>query len=1241
MSKHNTQTRRKVSNGSFRSIFMHADGADMFLMTFGFLGAVGDGISTPTMFYFTSTIMNSIGDFSSLSNDVFIDKINKNAEYLCFLAVGKFIACFLEGYCWARTAERQASKLRSDYLKAVLRQEVAYFDLNVTSTAEIITSVSSDSLVIQEVISEKVPVFVMYVSLFCGAYAAAFILLWRLAIVALPFIIVLVIPGLIYGRVLMSLSRKIREEYNKAGVVAEQAISSVRTVYSFVGENKSLTEYSAALEGSFKLGLKQGLAKGLAIGSNSVSYIVWSFLIWYGSRLVMYHGARGGTVFAVGAVITFGGVSLGSALSNVRYFSDAMAASERIREVIKRVPEIDSDNMEGEILQQVSGEVEFKNVKFAYPSRPESVIFKDFNLKVPAGKTVALVGGSGSGKSTVIALLQRFYDPQGGEICVDGVRIEKLQLKWLRSQMGLVSQEPALFATTVKENILFGKEDASMDEIIEASKASNAHNFISQLPQAYDTQVGERGIQMSGGQKQRIAIARAIIKSPRILLLDEATSALDSESERVVQDALDRASVGRTTIVIAHRLSTIRNADVIVVVQDGQVVEWGHHDHLIQLENGFYTSLIRLQETKQNDEPITPSPLRPSSVSSTYDFHNTSSRRRSINVSRSNSVNHGAEDKFASQTEQVFPVPSFKRLLAMNIPEFRQALYGSVGAILFGAVQPVYSFGMGSMISVYFLVDHDEIKHKTTMYSLWFAGLAVFTMVINIIQHYNFAAMGEYLTKRVREKMMSKILSFEIGWFDQDENSTGALCSRLAKDANVVRSLVGDRCSLLIQTFSAVTVAFILGLVIAWRLALVMIAVQPLVIIGFYSKRVLLKTMSQKAMKAQEESSKLAAEAVSNLRTVTAFSSQPRILKMLQETQKAPMRESIRQAWYAGFGLALTQSLMPCTWALDFWYAGKLISAGQLGAKALFQTYLILVSTGRTIADAGTMTNDLAKGSDAVQSVFAVLDRYTLIEPEDPDGEKPEIITGHVEIRDVDFAYPARPDVMIFKGFSIDIEAGKSTALVGQSGSGKSTIIGLIERFYDPMKGVVKIDGRDIRSYHLRTLRKYIALVSQEPALFAGTIRENIIYGASGEVSESEVIEAAKAANAHDFIAVLKDGYDTQCGDRGIQLSGGQKQRVAIARAILKNPSVLLLDEATSALDSQSEKVVQDALERMMVGRTNVVVAHRLSTIQSCNTIAVLEKGKVVEKGNHSSLLAKGPTGAYYSLVSLQKPNSA
>jgi ATP-binding cassette subfamily B (MDR/TAP) protein 1 len=282
------------------------------------------------------------------------------------------------------------------------------------------------------------------------------------------------------------------------------------------------------------------------------------------------------------------------------------------------------------------------------------------------------------------------------------------------------------------------------------------------------------------------------------------------------------------------------------------------------------------------------------------------------------------------------------------------------------------------------------------------------------------------------------------------------------------------------------------------------------------------------------------------------------------------------------------------------------------------------------------MTADLAKGADAVASVFAVLDRETEMDPDSPDGYKPEKLKGEVDIRGVDFAYPSRPDVIIFKRFSLSIQPAKSTALVGQSGSGKSTIIGLIERFYDPTSGVVEIDRKDIKAYNLRSLRQHIGLVSQEPTLFAGTIRENIVYGTE-VASEEEIENAARSANAHDFISNLKDGYETRCGEQGVQLSGGQKQRIAIARAILKNPAILLLDEATSALDSQSEKVVQEALDRMLVGRTSVVVAHRLSTIQNCDMIIVLEKGAVVETGTHASLMAKGPTGTYFGLVNLQQ----
>ncbi|KAL7140886.1 hypothetical protein ABFS83_08G017200 [Erythranthe nasuta] len=1235
--KNATTFRKKRSTHVFSgSIFTFADGFDKLLMILGFLGAVGDGITVPLILFLYSRLMNTIGSSANNSGMAshLTDHVKENALLLCYLACGQWFSCFLEGYCWTRTSERQASRLRIKYLKAVLRQDIGYFDLHVSSTAEVIASVSSDSLIIQEVISEKIPVFVMDLSTFVGGYVMAFFLLWKLTIVGFPFVVFLVIPGLVYGRTLMNIGRKLRDEYMKAGTIVEQAVSSVRTVYSFVGEDKTISEYSLALEATVKLGLRQGLAKGLAIGSTGVIFSIWAFVSYYGSRLVMYHGAQGGTVFAVGAAIIVGGLAFGSSLSNLKYFSEASAAGERIMEVIKRVPKIDSDSVEGQILQHVSGEVELRHVEFAYPSRPKSMIFEELNLKIPAGKTVALVGGSGSGKSTVIALLQRFYDPIGGEILLDGVAIDKLQLKWLRSQMGLVSQEPALFARSIKENILFGKEDASMDEVIEASRAANAHNFITQLPRGYDTQVGERGVQLSGGQKQRIAITRAVIKNPKILLLDEATSALDSGSERIVQEALDKAAVGRTTIIIAHRLSTVRNADIITVLQNGRVQETGSHDQLAANENGSYASLIRLQQQNYTaEEESVPSDLDRTE----NDVRSTSSRRVSAVMSRSSSARSAEPSRITEPPTQVFPAPSFRRLLAMNSPEWRQATLGCASALLFGAIQPVYSFALGSIIFTYFLTDHDEIKREIRNYSLCFLALAAFSLLVNICQHYNFAAMGESLTKRIREKMLSKMLTFEIRWFDQDENSTGAICSRLAKDATVVRSLVGDRMALLIQTFSAVTIACTMGLVIAWKLALVMISVQPLIIVCFYCKKAVLKSMSSKAIKAQEESSKLAVEAVSNLRTITAFSSQARVLRMLESAQEGPVRESLRQSWFAGLVLGTSQSVTTCTWAFDFWYGGKLMAEGYIGAKALFQTFMILVSTGRVIAEAGNMTGDLVKGASAVGSVFSVLDRRSLIEPDEANGCKPEGLSGRIEISDVDFAYPTRPEVMVFVGFSIDIVAGKSTALVGGSGSGKSTVIGLIQRFYDPVRGSVRIDGRDIRMYNLRSLRKHIALVSQEPALFAGTVRENISYGCGGGgAGESEVIEAAKAANAHDFIAGLAEGYDTFCGDRGVQLSGGQKQRIAIARAVLKRPAVLLLDEATSALDGRAEKVVQDALERVVVGRTSVVVAHRLSTVKNCDTIAVLDEKKVVEMGNHASLLAKGPTGVYYSLVSLQ-----
>ncbi|CBI14902.3 unnamed protein product, partial [Vitis vinifera] len=1026
-------------SGSLRSILRYSDWKDMVLMTLGTFGCVADGLTMSAMMLVISKLMNAYA-VTSLS----LADIDKYALALLYVALGIGAGSFLEGFCWARTAERQTSRLRRKYLQAVLRQDVGFFERThgASMTSQVVSSISTDILVIQGVLSEKLPNFIMNIAMFITSQMTALYLCWRLAIVAIPALSMLIIPGIVYGKLLSGLGEKIQEAYSVAGGIVEQAISSIRTVYSYVGEERTVKSYSVALEPILKLGIKQGLMKGMAIGSIGVTYAVWALQGWYGSILVTDKGVKGGNVFTTGVCIIYGGLALGSSFLNVKHFTEANAAAALILEMIERVPSIDSADQQGKTITEVKGELVFEEIDFAYPSRPGNLVLRKFNLKVVACQTVGLVGSSGSGKSTVINLLQRFYDPLGGEILLDGIGIKSLQLKWLRSQMGLVAQEPILFATTVKENILFGKEEASQEEIVQAAKAANAHNFISQLPNGYDTLVGQLGIQMSEGQKQRISIARALLRDPRILLLDEATSALDSQSEKAVQDAFNQASLGRTTIIVAHRLSALRNADLIAVIQSGEVVEAGSHDQLIQNRHGPYSAMVQLQKTTFMKDEIISEPKGNESHNST------------------------------STTEEAAPTAEIANKL-----KWKPTLVGCIGALIFGLVQPMSSFCMGALLA--------------------------------------------NLTRRVREASLTKILTFEIEWFDQEHNSTGALCSRLSVDSTMARTLVADRLSLLTQAISAAALAVILGMVLAWKLAI---------------------------------SSELASEAVGNHRIITAFYSQEKVLSLFEVTQKDPKNESLKQSWYAGLGLFTSQFLT----------------------------------------------------------------------------------SGNIEFKEVDFFYPTRPKQMILMGVSLKVDAGKVVALVGQSGSGKSTVIRMIERFYDPSKGSIEVDGIDIKHYNLRALRLHIALVSQEPTLFAGTIQENIAY-AKENASEAEIIEAATVANAHEFISSMKDGYATYCGERGVQLSGGQKQRLALARAILKNPAILLLDEATSALDVKLESLVQDALEKTMVGRTCLVVAHRLSTIQKSDKISVIDDGKIVEEGSHGELLAKGEKGAYFSLVKLQQ----
>ncbi|XP_076941356.1 putative multidrug resistance protein [Bidens hawaiensis] len=1240
-------------------LFRYAEGYDKFLMFFGTLGSIGDGLQIPLMMYVLSDVINDYG--TPGPTRVTSSTVDKYSLRLLYVAILVGLSAFVEGLCWARTAERQTSRMRLEYLKSVLKQDVGFFDTQEagsSTTYQVISTISADSNTIQITMGEKIPNCIAYLSSFFFCHVFAFVLSWRLTLAALPFSIMFLVPALGLGKYMMDVAMEMVASYGTAGSIAEQAISSIRTVYSYVGENQTLEKFSNALQITMELGIKQGLARGLMLGSMGTIYVSWAFQAWVGSILVTKHGEKGGDIFVAGFNVLMGGLNILTALPNLTAITESQGAATRINEMINRNPTINSEDRKGKALSYVRGEIEFKGVYFSYPSRPDTTILQGLNLRVPAGKTVGLVGGSGSGKSTVVSLIQRFYDPQEGEIVLDGYKIKKLHLKWLRSQMGLVNQEPILFATSIKENILFGKEGASMDDVVAAAKGANAHDFIVKLPDGYEMNVGQFGFQLSGGQKQRIAIARALIRDPKILLLDEATSALDTQSERIVQEAIDQASVGRTTIIIAHRLSTIRKANLIYVLQSGKVIESGSHDQLMQM-NKEYFKMVQLQQSAPENQVIersSPHPshqahhrhmVLPSPASTRSSAPGTPSLNPfspAFSLSAPYSVqydpSYDSEDEDYYSNKRSYPAPSQFRLLEMNAPEWKKALFGCIGAVGSGAVQPINAYCVGAMINVYFRPDKSTIVSHARIYSFVFLALGVFNFFTSVIQHYYFAVMGEKLTRRIREMLLEKLLTFEIGWFDQDENTSAAICARLSTEANMVRSLVGDRLSLLTQAIFGAFFAYTLGLILSWKLALVLMAAQPLLIGSFYARSVLMKSLSEKSQKAQKEGSQLASEAVINHRTITAFSSQKRIVGLFKDTLEGPRKESIRQSYFSGIGLFSSQFLAAASTALAYWYGGRLLTQGDIGPERLFQAFLLLLFTAYTIADAGSMTKDISRGSNAVGSVFAILDKRSEIDPNTSWGRDliKGSIRGRVELKNVFFAYPSRPDQMVFKGLNLKIRQGTSMALVGPSGSGKSTIIGLIERFYDPLKGAVFIDERDIKDYNLRSLRSHIALVSQEPTLFAGTIYENIAYG-KPSATESEIRKAAMKANAHEFISGMKDGYETYCGERGVQLSGGQKQRIALARAMLKDPGILLLDEATSALDTVSESLVQEALEKMMNGRTCIVVAHRLSTIQNSDSIAVIQDGKVAEQGSHSDLLSvRG--GVYSSLMKMQGANS-